>query len=98
MAERRLKVYGLLWLTRRAYLTIQAAGLIVGSCAIAMVARRERPKPIEGEPLPPLVASLDSFFDWLPWIVLLVLLLAGIETYVVLRKFRKLEEQQASLS
>jgi hypothetical protein len=98
MADPKLKVYGLLWLTRRAYLTIQGIGFFVVIGAIVYIGGRPRPEPPPGEKFPPLVATLVTFLDYLPLIAIGVLLLAGVETWIVLRKFRKLEQNQQSLA
>jgi hypothetical protein len=86
----RVKVYGLLRLTRRAYLTVQVVGLLVGVAALTLGLYLPRQKPEDGEPLLPFVRFFNLFLDLLPWIVLLLLILMAVETYVVLKKFDRL--------
>ena len=97
MTEPKLKVYGLLWLTRRTYLTIQLVGFLVVVASILYIGGRPRPEAGPGEKLPPFVATLVLFLDYLPYIALGVLILAGIETWIVLRKFKKLRQNQQLL-
>jgi hypothetical protein len=86
----RVKVYGLLSLTRRAYLTCQVIGLLLAVAIIALGFSLPRYQPEEGEPLVPFLRFFNLFLDLLPWIAFVVLILMAIETYVVLRKFDRL--------
>ena len=58
-----------------------------------------RPKPAQGEPLPPLAGVVLRLLDLLPWLALLFLLAGAAETWIVLKKFaRKEVEQLAALA
>jgi hypothetical protein len=101
MSPPKLKVYGLIWMTRRTYLTVQLAGvacLLILLIIMAVVAKKPRPQPGPGERLPPFVVAVDLFFVNLPWIFLAALLLVGLETWIVLRKFNRLDAQQQLLA
>ncbi len=92
----RIKLYGLLRVTRRAYLIVQVIGLLVIVAIFAVVLSLPRPAVAPGVKLPPFPAALLKLFDLLPWFCLFVLVYQGIETYVVLKKFKKLESSEAS--
>lgn len=96
MIEPKLKVYGLLWLTRRGYLRIQLIGFLVVLASIVYIGGRPRPEAGPGETLPPFVVTLVLFLDYLPHIAFVVLILAGVETWIVLRKFKKLKMEQTA--
>ena len=89
----RLKVYGLLRLSRRAYLTVQIAGLFLAVAAIALGLCLPRPDVPRGVKLPGYAGAVVTVLDWLPWFGLLVLIYEGCETYLILKKFRQLEAQ-----
>jgi hypothetical protein len=78
----RIKVYGLVSLTRRTYLLLQAVGVAVLSTLLAVGLCLPRPASLADDA--PVLAGL---LDVLPWLVGLILLLEGIETYFVLRRF-----------
>jgi hypothetical protein len=90
MTAPRVKVYGLLSLTRRAYLTCQVIGLLLAVAVMALGFSLPRYYPEEGEPLLPFLRFFNLFLDLLPWIAFGVLILMAIETYIVLRKFDRL--------
>ncbi len=87
----RLKVYGLLRLSRRAYLIVQITGLLIIVAIIAVGLCLPRPEVPEGVKVPPFPAALLMVLDLLPWLGLIALVYEVFETYIVLRKFRKLE-------
>jgi len=91
----KVKVYGLVSLTKRAYLTIQITGAVIGLVAITLALLWPRPKAVPGHPLPPFVSGVHLFLDLFPWIGLLVLILVALETHIVLGKFRREEERQS---
>jgi 4-amino-4-deoxy-L-arabinose transferase-like glycosyltransferase len=90
----RVKVYGLLNLTRRTYLTLQVLGFVVGLGAIGVGLWCPRPKiPVGVEPPLGLVLVL-ALLDSLPWLAPIVLLLEAGETFLVLRRFAQKQAQQ----
>jgi hypothetical protein len=92
----RVKVYGVVNLTRRTYLTIQVVGLIVVPGLLLAAYLLPRPRAQPGGFLPWWQASISGFLDATPWLALLILLVEPIETYFVLRRFaRKQAEQNA---
>lgn len=90
MTEPRVKVYGLLRLSRRAYLGCQVAGFLLGVAVLALGLLLPRQKAEKGEPLVAFVSFFNVFLDALPWIAFLVLILMAVETCVVLKKFDRL--------
>ena len=57
----KVKVYGLLWLSKRAYLSIQVGGVLLVVAAVALTLAWPRSEPIQGEVLPPFVADMNGF-------------------------------------
>src|SRR5438552_14297711 len=98
MSAPKVKVYGLFWMTRGTYLGIQIAGLVIVLAIMAVIASWHPPAAPPGERLPSVIAAIVLFLDYLPWITLAVLLLVGVEMWIVLGKFRRLEAQQRSLA
>ena len=97
MAKVRVKVYGLVSLTKRTYLAVQFFGLVLVLVALGLGVGLPRPVPPRGEELPPFAAGVVRLLDWLPWLAFLFLFAGAVETRLVLRKFaRKEAEQQAA--
>ncbi len=94
----RVRVYGLVALTRRTYLVVQAVGLGVVVAAVAVGVALPRPMPPEGEPLPPFAAAVAALVEWLPWLAVLFLIAGVVETALVLREFARMEADQRSAS
>jgi len=94
----RVKVYGLIPLTRRTYLVLQCVGLAVVVAAFAVGVCLARPAPPPGGELPPFAAALVLLLDILPWLALLFLLAGLLETWFVLRKFARKEAEQRAAS
>ncbi|MCS6851543.1 MAG: hypothetical protein NZ700_10305 [Gemmataceae bacterium] len=89
----RVKVYGLVPITRRTYVTIQSLLFGVVTLLLAIVLMMPRPAP------GPENDFWNRMFDFLPWVIGAALVLEAIETLVVLRQFRKKEaELHAPLS
>jgi hypothetical protein len=93
----RVKVYGLVSMTRRGYLTqLAVAGLLV----VVWLAFRwlywpgVRPDPakVREQRLRYMIVLLDN----IPWIVVVVAALLLLEAWLVLRRFRQKEAAQAS--
>jgi hypothetical protein len=91
----RIKLYGLLRMTRRAYIITQIVGVLVVVAILAVVISLPRPTVAPGVKLGLFPAILLTLFDLLPWLCLFVLAYQGIETYIVLGKFKKLETSGA---
>src|SRR5438093_209112 len=98
MQKVRVKVYGLIPLTKRTYLVLQALGLGVIVAAFAAGVCLPRPKPARGEVLPPVAVMAVRLLDWLPWLALLFLAAGAAETWLVLRKFARKEAEQRAAS
>src|SRR5262245_24549553 len=96
MAEPRVKVYGLVRLTRRAYLACQVVAVFLAVAVLALGLFLPRHKEEHGQPLVPFVRFFNGFLDLLPWIALLLLILVAVETYVVLKKFDREASRAAS--
>ena len=90
----RVKVYGLLPLTKRAYLVVQGIGLAVVVAAIVVGVCLPRPVPPPGEELPPFVATQVALLDFLPWLAVLFLIAGMVETCLVLGRFARKEAAQ----
>ncbi len=89
----RIKVYGLISLTRRGYLICQALGLVLMVVFLLVWAVFLRTPPSWPEPGAgrPVVAFWGLVQNYLPGILLLTVLLEAVETYFVLRRFRRAE-------
>lgn len=94
----KVKVYGLLPLTKRTYLTIQSVGGLIVLTAIGFALFWPRPRPEANQPVPAFVDSVSLFLDLFPFIGALGLFLVGIETWIVLGKFRREEQRQRDLA
>jgi hypothetical protein len=93
----RVKVYGLIPMTRRGYLTqlAVAALLIVVVLALRwLVWPAKRPDPANVHE--PRLRYVIAFFDNVHWIVAVVAVLLVLEAWLVLRRFARKEAEQAS--
>ena len=86
----RIKVYGLIPLTRRGYLLCQAGGVVLLLVLLVLWALFIAPKPMP----PQLALPWRLVLENTPLIFLVVVLLEGVETFVVLRRFRRAEAQR----
>lgn len=91
----RVKVYGLISLTRRTYLFCVAVG-VVGMAALlvlwALTAGTPTPAEKAGKfPLTPIYI----WRNYAPWLLAAAALLEGIEVYVVLKRFRRAEAERS---
>lgn len=88
----RIKVYGLLSITRKTYERIIL--VTVALVAALGVARFLFPSPEQiGEELGPAIIWF-RMWEYLPWILLGASALAGLEAYLVLRRFSQEEARQ----
>jgi hypothetical protein len=90
----RIKVYGLISLTRRGYLVCLGLGAVLFVVLLALwallIAPRSPAEPAEpGEP-----ALWALLRDGMPWVIVAAALLEGVEAYFVLRRFRRAEAEQ----
>jgi hypothetical protein len=92
----RVKVYGLISLTRRVYLTLQVIGLLVAVAAFSLGLALPRPVLPRGERVPPFAVATLALIDLLPWLALLFVAIGALETWIVLRKFAHKEAEQAT--
>jgi hypothetical protein len=90
----RVKVYGLLRMTRRTYLTCQAVGLVLLAAVLVVWALTPRPAPGPDGRLPPGANVLDLVLKLTPWAALLVLAAEAVETMLVLRAFARAEAER----
>jgi hypothetical protein len=87
----RVKVWGLVWMTRRGYLIGQCVGLALVAVLIVLGLSLPRPDPSQ-----PGLAFVGTFLDWVPAMALFILAVDSIEMFLVLRKFREAEARQAA--
>jgi hypothetical protein len=88
----RVKVYGIVRMTRRAYLTTQVVGLLMAVALMVFALCAPHPESVDPRGKRAAFAKVfGTFLDWLPWICLLVIVLGAVETYVVLGRFKKAE-------
>jgi len=91
----RIKVWGLIWLTRRWYLILLAVAAVLAVVLLGMwhwrwPAAREQLRAART----PTTDFIVAFCDAGPWIVLVIALLQGIEAFVILRMFKRREAEQ----
>jgi hypothetical protein len=90
----RIKLYGLIWLSKRGYLLLTAAaGLgLVGLFAFwCWTITPETPLEKAGK------YPLNAFYVWRvwgPWLIAGGFLVGGVEAYFVLRRFRRAEAER----
>jgi hypothetical protein len=88
----RVKVYGLISLTRRTYLILQAIGLgVVVPGVLALWWLCPRPAPVQGAFWPNAFVRL---LDLVPWMCLLIVVAESVETVLVLRRFARKEAER----
>jgi hypothetical protein len=95
----RVKLYGLITLTRRGYLILLGLSVIFLLILLALslwMRMQEGPWPAdagaaEEARLSPMVMVARVFLSFLPWIVLVAAILQGIEAILVLRRFAREE-------
>jgi hypothetical protein len=87
----RIKLYGLISVTRRGYLTqlVLAAFLLAGLFGMWLYLRA-RINPAAG----PEVARIRELFDYVPWVALAIAVLYAIEATIVLRRFAREEARR----
>jgi hypothetical protein len=90
----RVKVYGLISLTRRTYLFCVAVG-VVGLVALLVLwgLTAGTPTPAEKADNFPLT-PIYLWRNYAPWLLAAAALLEGIEVYVVLKRFRRAEAER----
>jgi hypothetical protein len=90
----RVKLYGLISLTRRTYLicvAVGAAGLVVMLILWWVTARDPTPLEVTGQfPLTP----WHIWRNYAQWVIAAGAALGGIEAYFVLRRFRRAEAER----
>jgi hypothetical protein len=90
----RVKVYGVISLTKRGYLAwvaVGAAGLAAMLVVWAVTTGPPTPAERAGQyPLTPWYV----WRSWAPWIIAAGVLLGGIEAYFVLKRFRRAEAER----
>lgn len=96
MTPTRVKVWGLIRVRKRPYLILQTLGLLFLAAAFVLSLRTSRFQPVYGEPLPPFVKAVNAFLDLLPWFLLLGIAYEILETWLVLKKFKRLETSIAA--
>jgi hypothetical protein len=94
----RVKVYGMLSMSKAGYLTVQVIGLVVllalDFVLFFYVARPEIPRGTE----PSLTVRLSLWLlDALPWLILAGLAYESLETWLMLKKFAREEARQRAL-
>ena len=91
----RVKLYGILSLTKRTYLLLVAVGA-VGLLALLIwwAVDTGPPTPLEQSGKYPLTPWF-VWRNWGPWMIAAGYLLGGLEVLLVLRRFRRAEADQA---
>lgn len=92
----KVKVYGLLPLSKKSYLTVQVVGLVVLLALAFVLFFCVRRPVIDFEPSW-MVRQAIWLLEVLPWLVLGGLAYEGIETWFVLKKFAREEAKQRTL-
>jgi hypothetical protein len=88
----RIKLYGLFSMTRRGYLIqLAAAGVLLAVLASFQFVLPPMPAPPEGKEYQPGIGLVVALVNHSLWIALLLACLFGIEAFVVLRRFARLE-------
>lgn len=95
----RLKVWGILSMTRRGYLTALVLGLVVLVGLFIWSLQIQRPKALPADAkrdgqIEMLFAIMTWILDYLPWICLAVFALQILECWLVLRRFAQKEVQE----
>jgi uncharacterized membrane protein len=90
----RVKAYGVLPLTKPVYLAIQGVGLIVAAAVLVVLLLfpQDTQRFTDTQRFKDRV--LATALDNAVWIVLAVAALEGVETYFMLRKFKRKEAEQ----
>jgi len=95
----KVKVYGLLPMSKSGYLTVQAVGLVVLLALVFVLFFYVRRPVIPRADQVSLTVRLSIWLvDVLPWLVLGVVPLEGLETWLVLKKFAREEAKQRALA
>ena len=90
----RIKIYGLISLTKRAYLTWVAVGAVGLAALLVVWAVTVTPEtPLEKTGQAPLTPWY-LWRKWAPWLIGAGALLGGIEAYFVLNRFRRAEAER----
>jgi hypothetical protein len=91
----RVKYYGLLPVTRRQYLTLQAALVVLCLILLTIWLALPMPDAFRQAPRTDVKARLIKvFWENFLWIVLIALSLEAIETLIMLQKFARKEAKQ----
>lgn len=93
----RIKVHGLVWLTKRRYLALQAVAAL-GALALLGVWAYLRTVSAEAEDYALAARVALAVRDWIPWIVAALLAAVAIETCVVLRRFAEEERTKRAVT
>jgi hypothetical protein len=88
----RIKLYGLLWVTRRSYYVLLGLGVLLLVALLMFWAGKGL--AVADENSPQSTRLVVAFWNNIPWIVLGAVLLESIEVWFVLRKFSREEAAQ----
>ena len=87
----RIKLYGLISVTRRGYITqLVLAGIMLAALIGMWLYLREKINPA----VSPEVARIREVFDYIPWVALGIAVLYAIEATIVLRRFAREEARR----
>jgi hypothetical protein len=87
----RIKLYGLISVTRRGYITqLVLAGIMLAALIGMWLYLREKINPA----VAPEVARIREVFDYIPWVALGIAVLYAIEATIVLRRFAREEARR----
>jgi hypothetical protein len=95
----RIKLYGLVTMTKRGYLTQLA--FVVVLLLLLLILWLSAPPPLDLKDAPPEVthswvykvgAGVRPLLNYIPWVILICAVLCALEAYLVLRRFAREEE------
>jgi hypothetical protein len=89
----RIKLYGLATVTKRGYLVQLAVVVVLLVVLLGIWAKLPSPNS-DLRNLPPEYVRLVTLLSYLPWVVLAIAVLVGLEAFFVLRRFAREEAQR----
>jgi hypothetical protein len=92
----RIKLYGLVSVTRRGYLVQLVA--VVFLLAVLLGVWMNLPRTSDLRNPPPEFVRLVTLLSYLPWVVLAIAVLVAVEAFVVLRRFAREEAKRRAPS
>ncbi len=88
----RIKLYGLVSVTKRGY--VAQLVIVVVLLAVLLGVWLRLPPAAERQELPPDVGRLMALLSYLPWVVVGIAVLVALEAFFVLRRFAREEAKR----